>query len=788
MRLNKIIKGMSSIVLAAAAAVIGTTVIGASAYERDMPTQQEIKDRFEQLYFDVHKITEYTEDYSAVSPYSIGEVSDEDLQYALNSVNFTRFLAGLPDDIQLNDEYNVLCQSSSLVNLVNGKLSHTPAQPAGFPDDIYSAGKTGSNSSNIASGYGTIASSVISGYIDDTDSSNISKMGHRRWILNPSMQYTGFGITGKYTAMYVFDSSRTESFTGDYVAWPPENMPNEFIDQDKVDSYGNYVGYAYTVSLGNSYDTPDVNKVTVQVKSSKLNKTWNLNSSSTDMFSNYLTVNNSGYGMSKCIIFNVGQLPENDTVTVTIKGITKNGVETPINYTVNYFDLLDDSYDAIGVEEKTYEIEVGETIYIQGYHNPLNSKNFTWGYTLDLASCTDFSSSSIIGDMVKLTGTKPGSGQLYVANTSTRATINVVESKSVHTHTYSPWTTITAAGVNKTGTRQRTCTGCGNVETETIPAVTAALSNCTISISPVTAECTGSEIKPAVTVKYNGTALTNGTDYTVSYSNNVNPGSGTVKITGKGTCTGTVTKTFSITLAQPKLVSAAANSNSITVKWNSVAGANAYTVLRKTSNSDWHSIAASVTGTSYTDKTAAAGIKYWYSVRASYNGQFYGSPYDKTGVSATISKPVSNGSVKIAAEIKDINGVAASDTITAKLVSGNKTYSYTLSGGSVTAAGIPAGTYTLTVSSSKCVSRTQTVTVTSGGTANASVTLCLIGDVNNDGRITTADVGLANSYVRKVKTLTDYQFECADINGDGNITTSDVGRINAHARKTKNLW
>lgn len=788
MRLNKVIKGMSSIVLAAAAAVISTTVIGASAYERDMPTQQEIKDRFEELYFDVHKTTEYMEDYSTSEPYSIGDISDEDLQYALNSVNFTRFVAGLPDDIQLNDEYSVLCQSASLVNLANGSLSHNPSKPSGFPDDLYNAGYKGSGSSNIGMGYSSIASSVISGYVDDTDSKNLSRMGHRRWVLNPPMQYTGFGITNTHTAMYVFDGSREESFTGDYVAWPPENMPNELVDHDKVDRNGNYVGYAYTVSLGDDYDKPDVNKVTVQVKSSKLNKTWNLNSSSTDLYTNYMTVDTSNIGMPKCIIFNVGRLPENDTVTVTVNGITKNGKDAPITYTVNYFDILDDSYDVIGVEEKTYEIEVGETIYIKGYNNPFNSKNFTWGYSYGLPACTDFSSKSLIGDMVRLTGTNVGSGRIYVTGTSTKATIKVVSKKDTHTHTYTSWKTITEAGVNKTGTRQRTCTGCGNIETQNIPALSVALSDCTVSISPTTAVCTGSEIKPTVTVKYNGTTLNNGSDYTVSYSDNIKAGNGTVSITGKGTCSGTVTKTFSITLAQPKLVSAEAGSDSITVKWNSVAGANAYTVYRKTSSADWAQLTNTATGTSYTDKTALKGVEYWYTVRANYNGQYYGSAYDLNGVSAEISKSAINGSVKITVSIKDTQGVAASDEITAKLVSGNNTYSYTLVNGSVTASDIPAGTYTLTVSSGKCVSRTQTITVTSGDTADISVILFLKGDVNNDGKISTADVGLANSHVRKVKALTDYKFECADVNGDGVITTADVGRINAHVRNTKKLW
>ena len=36
------------------------------------------------------------------------------------------------------------------------------------------------------------------------------------------------------------------------------------------------------------------------------------------------------------------------------------------------------------------------------------------------------------------------------------------------------------------------------------------------------------------------------TDYTLSYSNNINPGTASVKVTGKGNYTGTVTKNFTI--------------------------------------------------------------------------------------------------------------------------------------------------------------------------------------------------------------------------------------------------
>lgn len=71
--------------------------------------------------------------------------------------------------------------------------------------------------------------------------------------------------------------------------------------------------------------------------------------------------------------------------------------------------------------------------------------------------------------------------------------------------------------------------------------------------STYSTDYTGSEITPNVTVKienpnysYDYTTLSNGKDYTVSYSNNINAGTATVNIEGKGNYTGTITKDFTI--------------------------------------------------------------------------------------------------------------------------------------------------------------------------------------------------------------------------------------------------
>lgn len=75
------------------------------------------------------------------------------------------------------------------------------------------------------------------------------------------------------------------------------------------------------------------------------------------------------------------------------------------------------------------------------------------------------------------------------------------------------------------------------------------ISDCTISVSPTSMTYTGGRLKPPVTVKDGTLTLKEGTDYTVTYSNNTNVGTGKITITGKGSYYGSVTRTFTITKA-----------------------------------------------------------------------------------------------------------------------------------------------------------------------------------------------------------------------------------------------
>ncbi len=76
-------------------------------------------------------------------------------------------------------------------------------------------------------------------------------------------------------------------------------------------------------------------------------------------------------------------------------------------------------------------------------------------------------------------------------------------------------------------------------------SVLKSMLNCDVASIP-TQVYTGSAIEPDVTVKDGETTLTLGTDYDVAYSNNVNAGTATVTITGKGNYSGETAATFTI--------------------------------------------------------------------------------------------------------------------------------------------------------------------------------------------------------------------------------------------------
>ena len=130
---------------------------------------------------------------------------------------------------------------------------------------------------------------------------------------------------------------------------------------------------------------------------------------------------------------------------------------------------------------------------------------------------------------------------------------------------------------------------------------------------------TGKNITQSITVKYNGKTLKNGTDYTVSYSSNKNIGTATVKIAGKDSYTGTITKTFKINPAKQEIQKLTAKSKAFFVDWAQKESATGYEIQYAT-NSKFSGAKKVTVTNNKTDKKTISKLsgkkKYYVRVRS----------------------------------------------------------------------------------------------------------------------------------------------------------------------------
>ena len=130
---------------------------------------------------------------------------------------------------------------------------------------------------------------------------------------------------------------------------------------------------------------------------------------------------------------------------------------------------------------------------------------------------------------------------------------------------------------------------------------------------------TGKAITQNVTVKVGNTVLKNGTDYTVSYSNNKKVGKATVKITGKGKYGGVITKTFKINPAKQQIQKLTAKSKAFFVDWAQKGSATGYEIQYATNSKFTGAKKVTITNNK-TDKITVSKLsgnkKYYVRVRS----------------------------------------------------------------------------------------------------------------------------------------------------------------------------
>ena len=180
--------------------------------------------------------------------------------------------------------------------------------------------------------------------------------------------------------------------------------------------------------------------------------------------------------------------------------------------------------------------------------------------------------------------------------------------------------TVSYSNNTKVGTAKVTIKGKGNYTGSVSKTYSIKNNFKKATVSGISTKAfTGKNITQSITVKYNGKTLKNGTDYTVSYSSNKNIGTATVKIAGKGSYTGTITKTFKINPAKQEIQKLTAKSKAFFVDWAQKGSATGYEIQYAT-NSKFTSAKKVTITNNKTDKTTISKLsgnkKYYVRVRS----------------------------------------------------------------------------------------------------------------------------------------------------------------------------
>jgi hypothetical protein len=216
------------------------------------------------------------------------QANDERLQ-ALRRLQQYRFLCDVPwEGMSLDPAMNEATLWAAKICKALGRLDHTPPNP-GWPEKDYKKAYEGTSHSNLSAGSGIVGS--IDSYMDDSDPSNVDRVGHRRWCLNPRMLKTGFGGDGGWSAMWSMDASRAKVPPLEFIAYPaPGYFPREYFHKNA----------AWSLSLLSGKLAPKSAEKT-KIHVTPLDE-WYAPARDALTIQDF-KINQDGYGMSNCMIF-----------------------------------------------------------------------------------------------------------------------------------------------------------------------------------------------------------------------------------------------------------------------------------------------------------------------------------------------------------------------------------------------------------------------------------------------------------------------------------------------------
>ena len=382
-------------------------------------------------------------------------------------------------------QYDYALERVAMKRAVEIALSYDHTRPNGTK--CFTAYPSGymAEGENIAAGYMS-AAEVFNGWKEENES--YGGQGHRRNMLSSNFKAVGIGHV-VYQGCHYW----VQEF-GDKVMDGTASAANDSTQIEDVD-----VSSSYITAVKTNLDDVSL-KVGEKV--------------TTEDFSLAINVKNQWGYQKDCVIENtctakiedetIASLSDDGVITGLKSGTTKIWVSNPFG---------DDFYRTITVEEGTESKDDNTT-------NPDVGKT---DISVEPIADQIYTGSALMPDVVVKAGSKVlvkdvDYTVLYSNNTNVGTAFVKVTGKGTYEGSYTTNFKIVSCAIGQAA--------CSRIADQTY---------------------TGNAILPSFTVTYNNKTLVKGTDYTISFKNNVNIGTATVIITGKGNFEGNKEITFKIT-------------------------------------------------------------------------------------------------------------------------------------------------------------------------------------------------------------------------------------------------
>lgn len=294
----------------------------------------------------------------------IGRFSAEAEQSMLAYARFMRWLAYVEDPLETSKEYGELAQAGALLLAANDAAAHALPQPEGFPDTLYETASQGIGGANIAAINwmdDDVLWTAIEFFQRDEGERNRFALGHRRWLLSPALQHTGFGMANAksgmtYVTMYVHDFTAPSIDPWERIAWPSAGaFPAEYL----------YADTPWCLLLNpDVYPDPDEH-IKITVSCEQTGEVFVMNRLAKEDAADAYWIDDDAYGLGVALIFRPWtefEYEQNQHWRVRIEGLRRvDGLEESIEYQVNMISLDPVPVRLIELSDDSLSLLVGDS-------------------------------------------------------------------------------------------------------------------------------------------------------------------------------------------------------------------------------------------------------------------------------------------------------------------------------------------------------------------------------------------------------------------------------------------